>query len=209
VAVAPGTNGNVLTSNGSAWASTAPAGGGLPTPSAIGQVPFSTDGSTYAATQKITQGTAVATTSGTSIDIASIPSWVKRITFMLNGVSTNGTSILQMQLGTSGGVVSSGYSAQGTGFGVGSMGSLSASSGFVLSNSGIASAANAVYGQIVFSNFGTNIWTAHGGYTFNTSNQGATCFGAVSLGAVLTTVRLTTVNGTDTFDAGTVNILYE
>ena len=73
-----GTSGNVLTSNGTAWVSSAPSSGG--SPSAIGQIPFSTDGSTYTATQKIVQGTAVASTSGTSIDFTSIPSWVKRVT---------------------------------------------------------------------------------------------------------------------------------
>ena len=45
----------------------------------------------------ITAGTAVASTSGTSIDFTGIPSWVKRITVMFNGVSTNGTSNIQIQ----------------------------------------------------------------------------------------------------------------
>jgi len=49
----------------------------------------------------IVSGTAVASTSGTSIDFTSIPSWVKRITVMFNGVSTNGSSNLLVQLGTS------------------------------------------------------------------------------------------------------------
>jgi hypothetical protein len=57
----------------------------------------------------ITAGTAVASTSGTSIDFTSIPSWVKRITVMIAGVSTNGSSIIQIQLGDSGGVETSGY----------------------------------------------------------------------------------------------------
>jgi hypothetical protein len=33
--------------------------------------------------------------------------------------------------------------------------------------------------------------------------------GTVTLGGTLDRVRITTVNGTDTFDAGTINILYE
>jgi hypothetical protein len=57
----------------------------------------------------ITSGTAVASTSGVSIDFTSIPSWVKRITVMFSGVSTNGTSPLQVQLGTSGGVDATSY----------------------------------------------------------------------------------------------------
>ena len=45
------------------------------------------------------RGTAVASTSGTSVDFTSIPSWVKRITVMFNGVSTSGTSNPLVQLG--------------------------------------------------------------------------------------------------------------
>ena len=59
----------------------------------------------------ITSGTSQASTSGTSIDFTSIPSWVKRITLMFNGVSTNGTSNYQIQIG-SGSVTTSGYTSQ-------------------------------------------------------------------------------------------------
>jgi hypothetical protein len=52
------------------------------------------------ASSAITSGTAVASTSGTSIDFTSIPSWVKRITVMFNGVSTNGSSLYQIQIGS-------------------------------------------------------------------------------------------------------------
>ncbi len=51
--------------------------------SAAGQIPFSTDGTSYTPTEKIVSGTVVASTSGASIDFTSIPSWVKRITVML------------------------------------------------------------------------------------------------------------------------------
>jgi hypothetical protein len=48
----------------------------------------------------ITSGTAVATTSGTSIDFMALPSWVKQITVMFSGVSVSASSIIQVQLGT-------------------------------------------------------------------------------------------------------------
>ena len=83
--------------------------------SAAGQIPFSTDGSTYTPTAKIVSGTSVASTSGTSIDFTSIPSWVKRITVMFDGVSTNGTSNLQVQIGDSGGIENTGYTAAASG----------------------------------------------------------------------------------------------
>jgi hypothetical protein len=67
-------------------------------------------------------GTAVASTSGTSIDFTSIPAWVKKITVMFDRVSTNGTSFVQVQLGTSGGFVITGYvsAASNTGTGISS-----------------------------------------------------------------------------------------
>ena len=55
--------------------------------------------------------TAQATTSGTSITFTGIPSWVKRITVMFNGVSTSGTSPVQIQLGA-GSVTTTGYSSR-------------------------------------------------------------------------------------------------
>ena len=65
---------------------------------AAGQVSASVNGT--AGNVPLVSGTSQASTSGTSIDFTSIPSWVKRITVMFNGVSTNGTSNLQIQLGT-------------------------------------------------------------------------------------------------------------
>ena len=56
----------------------------------------------------LTSGTAVASTSGTSITFSSIPSWAKRVTVMFNGVSTSGSSNIQVQLGA-GSTTTSGY----------------------------------------------------------------------------------------------------
>lgn len=206
VAVAPSTAGNVLTSNGTAWTSAAPAGGGLPTPSAIGQIPFSTNGSTYAATQKIVQGTAQASTSGTAVDFTSIPSWVKRITVIFDGVSTSGTSFIQFQIG-SGSVATTGYNAAQSQQAAGASGGASGTSGFGLQS---ALAANLIYGQAIFSLLGSNTWA----FLFNgatTTGQAVTLLsaGAKTLSGALDRVRITTVNGTDTFDAGSINILYE
>jgi hypothetical protein len=202
VAVAPGTNGNVLTSNGTAWTSAAPSGG--TTPSAVGQIPFSTNGSTYTPTPKIVQGTAVASTSGTSIDFTSIPSWVKRVTVMFNGVSTSGTSIPQVQIGsgsvTTSGSVSTATSASATPV------AASGTSGFLLVGQG--NAANLITGLMVISSVGSNLWVAAlSGSAFTTVSL---CGGGnVTLSGALDRVRITTVNGTDTFDAGSINIMYE
>ena len=53
--------------------------------------------------------TPATTTSGTAIDITSIPSGTKYIVLSLYGVSTSGTSNLIVQIGDSGGIETSGY----------------------------------------------------------------------------------------------------
>jgi len=151
----------------------------------------------------ITSGTAVASTSGTSIDFTGIPSWVKRITVMFSGVSTSGTSNPLMQLGA-GSVTTSGYVSQSAGMTT-TVGTTSYTTGFGVRQ---ASAAAAMNGSITLSLLGSNIWVAQG--TLNPANAEAyTVSGAVTLSGTLDRVRITTVNGTDTFDAGSINILYE
>ena len=154
-----------------------------------------------------TAGTAVASTSGTSIDFTSIPSWVKRITVMLNGVSTNGTSIVQIQLGA-GSVTTSGYSAfASASTGAGYFGT--ASTGFIVDGSSTATAANTRQGSVVFSLLSSNTWVANGSVGCSSQNVVFSVSGSIALGGTLDRVRITTVNGTDTFDAGSINILYE
>jgi len=155
-------------------------------------------------------GTSVASTSGTSIDYTSIPSWVKRITVMFNGVSTSGTSAKIIQLGDSGGVETSGYTGTGTVLGNGSGTSTAMSSGFFASQS--SAATDVLSGQATISliNSATNTWAYSG--VFGQSTATAIIFfsgGAKALSATLDRVRITTANGTDTFDLGSVNILYE
>jgi hypothetical protein len=148
-------------------------------------------------------GTAVASTSGTSIDFTSIPSWVKRITVELIGVSTNGTSNFLIQLGTSGGIVSTGYLS-----GVGSRSSETTSTaGFVV---GIpAASANNLTGIVPICIYTTNAWVTSGVLSRQDGFLNAFGGSISSLGGTLDRVRITTVNGTDTFDAGSINILYE
>jgi len=149
-----------------------------------------------------TLGTAVASTSGTSIDFTGLPSWIKRITVMFNGVSTNSTSNIIIQIG-SGSVTTSGYTSLAqfpstpTTF----------TSGFGIVNS--INAASTVSGISQICLLGSNIYIQNGnmitasGVTFVSAGNSSALSGA------LDRVRITTVNGTDTFDAGTVNILYE
>jgi len=153
----------------------------------------------------LVSGTAVATTSGTSIDFTSIPSWVKRITVMFNAVSTTGSSDLTVQLGTSSGVTTSGYrgaAQRGTG-------AISDTNGFNVTST-IASG-TLMNGSITLCLLdATNyIWAQSGVLGHSDGAAVAQSGGSVTLASALTRVRLTTVGGTDTFDAGSINILYE
>lgn len=150
----------------------------------------------------LTSGTSQASTSGTSIDFTNIPSWVKRITVMFNAVSTSGISSVQIQLGTGAGptYTTTGYLS----YALYNGGTVSSTSGFV--TIGVA-AVDARYGQMVISNHNGNVWVESCGHAV--SGNGGAGGGGISLAAALTAVRITTVNGTDTFDAGSINILYE
>ena len=152
----------------------------------------------------IQSGTAV-TASGTSVDFTDIPSWVKRITVMFNGLSTNGTSIPIVQLGDSGGIENTSY--------IGSAGlggtEVAISVGFNL-NRGNA-AVNVIYGNMYINliDSANNAWIANGQFANTSPAQVTYMAGAKSLSDTLDRIRITTVNGTDTFDAGSINILWE
>lgn len=151
---------------------------------------------------QVVSGTAVASTSGTSIDFTSIPSWVKRITVLLSGVSTNGTSNLQCQVGA-GSVTTSGYAG---GYSRGTTAS-SATSGLIIQAA--PAAASNYYGSVVWYNLSGNTWVASSNTITGASDAATLGNCNITLSGALDRVRITTVGGTDTFDAGSINILYE
>jgi hypothetical protein len=148
-------------------------------------------------------GTSVSA-SGTSVDFTSIPSWVKRVTVMLSGISTNGTSNPLIQLGDSGGIENTGY--LGVAVNYAGSGASNSTTGFAIAS---AAAANLLSGHIVLTNISGNIWIASGMLGTSNTPFAAYTTGNKALSATLDRVRITTVNGTDTFDAGSINILYE
>jgi len=172
--------------------------------SAIGQIPFSTDGSTYTPTAKIFSDTAK-TATGSSVEFTGIPSWVKRITVMFYDLSTTSTNAPRVQLGTSGSYETSGYSNGAT--------SVSGSpvfsggtnlDGFLLA--GQVAVGTELSGTLVLVNITGNVWVA----TLNGSNEASFALsggGFKSLGGVLT--RLQLIPSLGTFDLGSINILYE
>ena len=156
----------------------------------------------------ITQSTAVASTSGTSIDFTSIPSWVKRVTVMFNGVSTSGASGVQLQLG-SGSITITGYTSTGADLTAsGSTGGATSTTGLILErpSTNLPASASRYYVATIV-NVSGNIWIST-----NIGNSGATsslASGTITLSSTLDRLRIATINGTDTFDAGSVNILIE
>jgi hypothetical protein len=153
-------------------------------------------------------GTAVASTSGTSIDFTSIPSWVKRVTINLNQVSTSGSSLLLVRIGTSSGVETTGYlsgaaqNATGAGYST-------STTGFVISVGNNTAAASSYNGSLILTTLNSNIWVGNGSLYEPNWLVGNFMSGSKTLAGTLDRVRITTTNGTDTFDAGSINIMWE
>jgi hypothetical protein len=157
----------------------------------------------------LTSGTAQDSTSGTNIDFTDIPSWTKRITVMFSAVSGNGTSGFLIQLGDSGGIETTGY----TGAAGVMVNAASSSVGNLSTGFGIYNGGNLfnIYGNatICLLNATTNLWSfSFSGANGNTANV-IVSGGTKALSATLDKIRITFANGTDTFDAGSINILYE
>lgn len=163
------------------------------------------DGSNVSTTGVPNSGTAVSA-SGTAVDFTGIPAGTKRITVMFNGVSTNGSDNFLIQIG-SGSVTTSGY----------------LSSFEFVYNGGTPAGGNATNGFGVYASDSTAV--KHGTVTLYSLNSGNTWIcsgvvgasnntgvgingGSVSLSGTLDRVRITTT-GSNTFDSGSINILYE
>jgi hypothetical protein len=147
-------------------------------------------------------------TSGTTVDFTGIPSWVKRITVMMNGVSTGGTSTLIIQIGSTTFTTTGYVSRAGIINATPLLASTSATAGFVVSSYGANT--DTITGYSVLVNITGNTWVYSGTAYVNAATS-ATVWSTgtvLTLGGVLDRVRLTTVSA-DTFDAGSVNILYE
>jgi hypothetical protein len=159
-------------------------------------------------------GTAVSA-SGTSVEFTSIPSWVKRITVMFSGVSLSGTDAIVLRLGDSGGLESTGYTGSiFVTYDGGPTNVVLFSVNFTLTSSGAGSAAGNTYsGQVVLSllDLATNTWVINGIVSPATTSSAArfTNFsGSKSLSATLDRLSVS-ASGANTFDAGTINIMYE
>ena len=153
----------------------------------------------------LVQSTAVASTSGTAIDFTGIPSWARRVTVMFNQNSLSGASQILVQIG-SGSISTSSYISAATRYNGSAGAAYTSSSGFI---TGIASATDVASGQMVLCNATGNSWVEAHNLASSTNSATSTGGGLGTLSGTLDRVRITAVNGTDTFDSGSINILYE
>jgi hypothetical protein len=129
---------------------------------------------------------------------------------MLNGVSTSGSSVVQIQIGA-GSVVTSGYLSSAVALpNTGTVVGATQTSGFGLeAANGNTTSSSLRNGHAVLTLITGNTWVSSTNTSYSNTGFSALSGGNIALGGVLDRVRITTVNGTDTFDAGTINILYE
>jgi len=153
----------------------------------------------------VVSGTAVASTSGTSIDFTGIPSWVKRITVMFSAVSVSSTANLLIRGGVGGVIDDSGYASTSTGTSGGAGGTATNTTGYVIRGT---TGAISLSGHMVLTLLGSNTWVSSHACTFDASSSSVFGGGTNTFSGTLDTIRITTTS-TDTFDAGTINILYE
>lgn len=151
----------------------------------------------------LVSGTAQATNTGaTSYEFTGIPSWVKKITVMINGVSRSSTTVTVIQLGsttyTTSGYLGSSWPAAG--------GAVGNTVGFGLA--GNLAATDIIYGIMTIANISGNTWVAGMCGAVNAVNL-ALGGGNVTISGTLDRLRISSLTGTATFSAGSINILYE
>jgi len=148
-----------------------------------------------------------ASLSGTAVDITGIPSWAKRICITVNSGTANGSSFFQAQLGTASGIETTGYACAGSWGG----GAYSSTTGLLISVSGASSGgAYPVKGSLILFNQSGNVWVGPSGATTMPGQAlGATFNNHKALASTLDRVRLTTLNGTDSFSGGAFSVFYE
>lgn len=146
-------------------------------------------------------------TTNTFIDFTGIPSWARRITVMFNGISVSATGVIQIQVGAT--------SPSTTGY-ASSCGAINGGTGQVGSTTGLAillgfPATTTSSGAVTLSLLASNQWVLSGSLQYSIAAGAIVMASGItpSLAGALDIVRITTVGGTDTFDAGTINVMYE
>lgn len=140
----------------------------------------------------------------TSLDFTDIPSWVTNIKLIFSGAKKSGTTFLQVQLGTSAGITTSGYTGTSSTFGA-TTGYSSISTGFIIR---AGAAADVIHGTFDITRLAANsdVWISSGVFSLSNAAYNILTAGRVALTQQLTTIRITTT-GSDNITAGTFNLL--
>jgi hypothetical protein len=151
---------------------------------------------------------ALVTLSGSSVDFTGIPATARRVTVLLNGLTTNGTSVPLIQLGDAGGIETSGYLGGSAAVSTGATSVAIHTAGAGLSSTGASSIVYRGSVSIDLVDVATNLWAISG--TLGRSEGGAVnILGYTkSLSETLTQVRLTT-NSANVLNAGTASVSWE
>ena len=179
---AVGSSGNVLTSDGNNWASTAPAGGGF------------------------TLGTEQATTSGSAKIFTGIPAGTKLIILMAEEVSI-GSGTLNVTIGDSGGLETSGYLGEnylldGAGAYMSTAATFTTANWLIATNSTFD---GTFLMTMALKDSSANTWIVDCQAQPKSYNQRHLLTGSKSLSGELTQVSI----NASPFDAGSVNIMYQ
>lgn len=185
------------------------------------KVAFEVDGLTTSTTRTVTVpdrsftlgptlATEQATTSGTAINFTGIPSGTRRVTIHFNGVGTNGSSHQLIQIGPSGGIENTGYVSSSSNLEGANAAGIRSTAGYIIYR---GTSAAILYGSVTLSleNAAAFSWCESGvvNPSFGATGGNSTTGGCKSTAAEIDRVRITTVNGTDAFNAGVINISYE
>jgi len=157
---------------------------------------------------KIVLSSLTAAASQTSIDSPTIPSWAKRVKVHFNGLSTNGSSIVQIQLIDGGGVETNSYLGSASDV-TASSGTALHATGFLTGSSGSASYVRNGTIELYLVDSATFLWSCGGNLGYSDAARVSVSNGVKATSAIMTQVRVTTVIGSETFDAGSVSFSYE
>ncbi len=151
----------------------------------------------------------VTTTGSAVVSLATtIPPWAKKITLLLEGCSSSGTSPWIIQIGPTGGVESTSYVSDAVDIGAAGNAYGNTTAGFLIHTASNAGASYNGKVEIELKDAANNTWEA----TSRVSRVGTNVsvgVGAKSLAGVLTQVSITTTGGSDTFDAMSIAVKYE
>jgi hypothetical protein len=166
------------------------------------------------ASSVLTQGSVANLTSGVAAGFTNIPSWVKRITISISNLTSASTqtsvNIIQLGTGATPTYTTTGYLGSAGQFVSTTSAAAAFTAGFGISSTNAANFIKSGIVTLTLVDLATNTWAfSFGGSVSTGTTAGLVGGGYIALAGALTAVQLTTVNGTDTFATGKVNILYE